>query len=147
VSFAIDVNILLYASDEASRFHQSATTFVDSCASGPEVFCLAWPTIMAYLRIATHPSIFAAPLTPDDATANIEALMKLPHVRVLSEDDHFWTVYREAGQGLVVRGNLVSDLHLAALLLQHGVRTLYTTDADFRRFTFLSVKNPLREDR
>jgi len=35
------------------------------------------------------------------------------------------------------------DAHLAALLRQNGVRTLYTTDADFRKFDFLDLRNPL----
>jgi predicted nucleic acid-binding protein len=41
-----------------------------------------------------------------------------------------------------VRGNLVPDAHLAALLRQHGVSTLFTRDADFRKFGFLQVKDP-----
>ena len=43
------------------------------------------------------------------------------------------------------RGNLVPDTHLAALLRQHGVATLYTRDRDFRRFDFLSVIDPLED--
>ena len=45
--------------------------------------------------------------------------------------------------GGAVRGNLVPDAHLAGLLRQHGVGTLYTADADFRRFDFLRVRNPI----
>ena len=41
-----------------------------------------------------------------------------------------------------MRGNLVPDAHLAALLKQHGVRTLFTRDADFRKFRFLDVRDP-----
>jgi hypothetical protein len=36
---------------------------------------------MSYLRIATHPRIFSAPLSPDEALGNISALLGLPHVR------------------------------------------------------------------
>jgi hypothetical protein len=39
--------------------------------------------------------------------------------------------------------NLVPDAHLAALLKQHDVRTLYTRD--FRKFSFLEVRDPLGE--
>ena len=46
-----------------------------------------------------------------------------------------------------MRGNLVPDAHLAALLRQHGIRTLYTNDSDFRRFSFLDVRNPFRATR
>jgi len=37
----------------------------------------------------------------------------------------------------------VPDAHLAALLRQHGARTLYSADADLRRFRFLDVRDPL----
>ena len=46
-----------------------------------------------------------------------------------------------------VRGNLVPDAHLAAILQQHGVRTLYTNEADFRKFDFLEIRDRWLEDR
>lgn len=42
----------------------------------------------------------------------------------------------------VIRGKLVPDAHLATILRQNGVRTLYTSDRDFRRFDFLDVRDP-----
>jgi uncharacterized protein len=68
VSYSLDVNVLLYASDRASDRHERARRFVESCAAGPEVLCLTWPTLMSYLRIATHPRIFSAPLSPAEAS-------------------------------------------------------------------------------
>ena len=41
------------------------------------------------------------------------------------------------------RANLVPDAHLAAVLSQNGVVTLYTHDRDFRKFSFLNVVDPL----
>jgi len=102
----------------------------------------AWTTVMAYLRISTHPGIFRQPLSPDQAARNIDELLQRRHVRVLSEEEGFWEVYRTVSQGLTVRGNVVTDAHLAALLRQHGVTRLYTNDADFRKFRFLDVRNP-----
>jgi toxin-antitoxin system PIN domain toxin len=97
---------------------------------------------MAYLRIATHPSIFAEPLAPAEALDNVEALLSLPRVRAIGEDGGFLAAYRHATEGVVVRGNLVPDAHLATVLRQHGVRRLYTNDADLRRFPFLEVRDP-----
>ena len=89
MSYSLDVNVLLYASDRSSDRHPRARRFVESCAAGPEILCLAWPTLMSYLRIATHPRIFAAPLNPDEALSNVASLVGLPHVRVVSEQDGF----------------------------------------------------------
>lgn len=146
MSFAVDVNILLYASDSTSPFSDRAIRFLEDCRSRREVFSLAWPTLMSYLRLSTHPAIFRSPLSPEDAEKNVEELIRLPHARVLSEEDGFWGVYREVTRGLAVRGNLVPDAHVAALLRQHDVTTLYTNDRDFGRFPFLRVRNPF-EDR
>jgi toxin-antitoxin system PIN domain toxin len=142
VSFAVDGNVLLYASDSASPFGRRAAAFLETCAAGRDVFCLTWPTLMSYLRLATHPAVFTSPLSPDDAMQNVEALLRLPQVRVVVEEEGFWEIYREVTGRLPVRGNLVPDAHLAALLRQHGVTTLFTNDADFRKFDFLDVRSP-----
>lgn len=145
MSFAIDANILLYASDSSSPYHDRAKTFLGLCIAREDVFYLAWPTVMSYLRIATHPSIFDRPLSPPEAMANIEHLLQLPHVRFLSEEEGFWELYRRTTREVPTRGNLVPDAHLAALLRQHGVKTLCTHDRDFRKFGFLNVQDPLEQ--
>lgn len=143
MSYSLDVNVLLYASDRSSDRHDVARKFLESCAAQPEVLCLTWPTLMAYLRIATHPSIFAAPLTPEEALNNVTALLALPHTRVVSEQDGFMDAYMHVTTNTVVRGNLVSDAHVAAILFQNGVGTLYSNDRDFRKFESLEVRDPL----
>lgn len=143
MSFGIDVNILLYASDSSSPLHDRAAEFLQRCATGREVFCVAWVTLMSYLRMASHPAIFARPLAHQDAARNVEALLAAPMCRVIAEQDGFWEVYREIANDVAPRGNLVPDAHLAALLSQHGVVKLFTHDKDFRKFTFLDVRDPL----
>ena len=145
MSYALDANVLLYASDTSSAFHARALAFLERSAQGPELVFLPWPVLMAFLRIATHPSIFERPLSPEEAEANIDALLARPHVRPLGELDGFWQAYSRATDGLVVRGNLVPDAHLAALLLQHGVTTLWTHDRDFRKFEGIRVRDPFAE--
>jgi uncharacterized protein len=142
VSYSMDVNVLLYASDRSSDRHERARSFIETCAGGPEVLCLTWPTLMSYLRIATHSRIFAAPLTPDEALGNIAALVGLPHARAVSELDDFMDAYRRVAGDMPVRGNLVPDAHVATILFQHGVRTIYTNDRDFLKFESLEVRNP-----
>jgi toxin-antitoxin system PIN domain toxin len=143
VSFALDLDVLLYASDSTSRYRRQASSFLQACMETNDLFYVAWPTIMSYLRIATHPSVFVHPLSPDEAAQNIQTLIDLPHVRVLSEGEGFWEVYQEVTRERHVRGNHVPDAHLAALLRYHGIKTIYTHDRDFLRFEFLQVRDPL----
>jgi uncharacterized protein len=142
VSYSVDVNIFLYASDTSSSRQPTAMRFLEQRGSDPDLFCITWPTLMAFLRISTHPRIFARPLSPGEALGNVESLLTLPRVRVLAEDEGFLGIYREVTARAPVRGNQVPDAHLAALLRQHGVRRLYSVDRDFRRFDFLEVIDP-----
>jgi len=144
VSFSVDVNVLLYAADASSPRHARAREVLDEGAGRSEIFALAWPTLLGFLRISTHPRSFATPLSPAQAQANVQALLSLPNARAIGEDEGFWETYRELAGTLVARGNLVPDLHLASLLKLHGVRTLYTNDSDFKRFDFLDLRNPFQ---
>ena len=142
MSFTFDANVLLYASDETSTYHPRAHTFLDQVANSDDLVYLFWPTVMAYLRIATHPAIFEKPLRPPEAIANIEQLVALKHVQTVGEHDRFWSSYLRVAEEADARGNLVPDAHLVALMVENGVRTIWTHDRDYRRFPTIETIDP-----
>lgn len=142
MTFAIDANLLLYASDESSPLHGRAVELLDEIVIGPEITYLFWPVAMAYLRIATHPAIFGRPLADAEARANLDALLALPHVQAIGEDDTFWARFTEVAEDVRPSGDLVSDAHLVALMLANGVRTIWTRDRDYRKFTGIRMRDP-----
>jgi toxin-antitoxin system PIN domain toxin len=142
MSYSLDANILIYASNKDSAHYEQAIDFLGDCMSEPDPLYLCWPTVFAYLRIATHPSIFASPLSPDEAIRNIESLRLASHVRFISEGEDFWSCYEQSCEGLNARGNLVPDAHIAALLREQGVQRIYSRDRDFLKFPFLKVVDP-----
>jgi toxin-antitoxin system PIN domain toxin len=99
---------------------------------------------MTYLRIATHPNVFDYPLDPAVARANLGDLLDRAHVRCPGEGSGFWQVYEDEDtvNDDVIRGNLVTDAHIAALMRQHGVTTIWTADRDFRRFADVTARDP-----
>lgn len=145
MSYSVDVNLLLYASDTQSPQHERAKAFLLERPEDPDLFCISWLTLMGYQRMATHPGIFDSPLSPQKAWANIQTLLSLPRVHAIGEEPSFAEDYASATRAFPVRGNLVPDAHLAVILQEHGVKRLYTTDADFRKFDFLEIINPLNE--
>lgn len=142
MSYAIDANLLLYASDQDNPLHGRAVELLDEIAIGPELVYLFWPVTMAYLRIATHPAVFAQPLSHSDAMANVASLLALPHVHAVGEDDTFWHRFVEVADDVGPQGNLVPDAHLVALMLANGVRRIWSRDRDFRKFTGIRVHDP-----
>ena len=142
MSYTLDANILLYASDEDSPLHTRALEVVTRAAAGPEIVYLFWPTIMAYLRIATHPAVFRQPLSWVEAAGNVEALLGRAHVQTPGEPERFWLRFREVATDAVPTGNLVPDAHLVTLMVANGVRTIWTHDRDYRRFRGIEVRDP-----
>ena len=142
MSFALDVNVLLDATNQDSERHAAARGFLAERIESREIFCLPWLVAMSFLRIATDTRIFRSPLLPREALELVESLIAVPHVQPISERPGFLEVYSEVAGDPGVRGRFVPDAHLAAILLQHGVRTLYTSDRDFLRFSFLDVRDP-----
>lgn len=142
MSYTVDVNVLLYASDASSPVHAAARAFVERMATGPEIAYLFWPTVTSYLRLSTHPAIFERPLTLGEALGNVEQLLVRPHVRTTGEGDDFWGRFREVADDALPSGNLVPDAHLVALMLEHDVRTIWTRDRDYRRFPRIEVRDP-----
>lgn len=59
MTYSFDANLLLYASDEGSEIHARARAFLSERSKDSDILCLTWPVLMAYRRIATHPSISA----------------------------------------------------------------------------------------
>jgi toxin-antitoxin system PIN domain toxin len=142
MSYSLDVNVLLFASNTSSERCVAAQKFLTDCAESPELLCVTTVTIMSYLRIATHPRIFAAPLSVREAERNVERLLSLPQCVVISERDGFWQAYRKVTRATPAGANDVPDAHLATVLFQNGVTRLYTHDRDFRRYDFLKVVDP-----
>lgn len=139
MSTTIDTNVLVYASNEADQWHAGARAVLERLATGPGIVYLFWPVLLGYLRLVTHPAILPRPLGAAHARRNISRLLELPHVRTAGEDATFWDTF-VATANPQSRGNDVPDAHLAALMRQQGVRTIYTRDRGFRRFEGLEVR-------
>lgn len=141
MSVTVDANVLVYASNTDEEIHVSALELVERLASGPDLLYLFWPAIMGFLRIATHPTILANPIAPEQAMATIRSLLERPTVRTEAEGRDFWETYT-ATAGRDARGNHVPDAHLVALMRSHGVKIIYTRDRDFRRYDWIEPRNP-----
>lgn len=111
--------------------------------NGNEPIALCWPVISGFIRLSTRPGIFPRALSADDACARIDRWLELPVVRVASETESHWSLFKDLIGELGTAGNLTTDAHLAALALSHGA-TLVSCDNDFARFSGLRWENPAR---
>jgi toxin-antitoxin system PIN domain toxin len=137
----VDANVLLYAYHPRAEAHERCRAWVEQAFSGAEAVCLAWITVLAFVRISTNPRVFEQPLLADEALAIVSSWLERPAVSVLEAGEACWGIFRQLVVDAQVSGPLVMDAFLAALALENGA-TLATTDRDFTRFPGLKLLNP-----
>ena len=130
----VDANVLLYAVNERSSHHRTARAWLDNALGGGDTIGFAWTVLLAFIRIATHPAIFARPLEPAAAIGIVRDWLQQPAASIVEPTAR----HADVLGGLLVQagtaGNLVADAHLAALAVEHDA-TVVSYDVDFTRFS------------
>jgi toxin-antitoxin system PIN domain toxin len=140
---AVDTNILVHAANMASPRHVLCARVLEQVGDDESVIALTWPVIYEFLRVATHPSVFAKPMSFTTAWAKVTAMLASPAATLLAETRSHATLVRQcAAEVPRLAGNLVHDFHLAVLMREHGVRDVLTLDKDFRAFPWITVREP-----
>ena len=143
--FVIDTNVLLYAVDADSEFHRPCRDLIESARGQAAPWFLTWGICYEFLRVATHPRVYRHPWTSQAALGFIQTLLACPGLSVLTPTRRHAAVLGQCLAELPeARGNLVHDLHIAALMREHGIARIVTRDRDFHCFEFLEVIDPLR---
>jgi uncharacterized protein len=140
----LDANLLLYSVDQSSRYHGTCAEWVRAAFTGQRRIAVPWQTIGAFLRIATHPRVFARPLTVEAAWAAMEQWLAAPGCWVPAATERTAQILGDLVRNADARGNLVTDAQLAALALEHGL-SVVSVDSDFARFPGVRWTNPLTD--
>ena len=138
-----DANLLLYAYNVDAAEHDTSRQWLETQLSGSNLFCFAWQTITAFLRISTNQRAFAKPLSTKEATSIVTEWLERPQSVLLTPGEEHWSIFQKLLESGQATGPLVMDAHLAALALEHGA-ALASSDRDFSRFPGLKLINPLR---
>jgi len=139
-----DVNLLVYAVDETSRFHKQTRQWWDELLSSTEPVGLCYPSILGFLRLTTNRRVFESPLSIGIAIEHVEDWLDQPNTRIILPTSRHWPLLVSMLQSAGVGANLTTGAHIAALAIEHGC-TLCSNDSDFERFEGLRWENPLRE--
>ncbi|HYZ74095.1 MAG TPA: TA system VapC family ribonuclease toxin [Chthoniobacterales bacterium] len=142
--FVVDTNILLYAANSDCREHDVCLELVERARNQAGAWYATWSILYDFLRIVSHPRVLSRPWKTEAAWHFVTSLLSSPGFSVLVETDRHALVIDEiVGEAPDLAGNILSDLHVAALMREHGIATIYTRDVDFHRFSFLRVIDPM----
>jgi toxin-antitoxin system PIN domain toxin len=142
---AVDTNVLVYAANSTSQFHEPCRKWLDHQRRRPDAWYLTWAIVYEFLRVSTHPRILPRPWTASAAWSFITGLLASPGLDVLVPTQRHADVAGELIAELPeLAGNILHDAHTAILMREHGIKQICTRDTDFNRFPFLEVIDPLR---
>jgi len=137
----VDTNLLVYAVNSASPFHDRARGWLERQLNGPTGVGLPWQALNGFARLMCNPRVCPRPMSTRQAWAQVDEWLELD-VTFTPEPTQR---HREILAGLmpqVTRAELIPDAHLAALAMEYGL-VLCSSDPDFERFPGLVWKNPL----
>ena len=139
----MDTNVLVYAVNADDPHHEPCRTAVDAWLADSRPWAVTWSVLYELARVVTHPAVLPRPLSDADAWRVVQTLLDAPGLRVLTETRRHREVMAQVlRESPGITGNLVHDLHIAVVLREHGVTEIWTRDQGFRRFGFLTVREP-----
>ncbi len=141
----MDANVLVHSVDDRSAFHRPCRAALERWRRSEPAWFTTWSILYEFVRVATHRRVLRHPLRAAEAWAVVECLLASPGFGVLTATSRHPAVAAEVIREVPeVAGNLVHDAHVAILMREHGIRRIYTRDADFHRFPFLEPVDPAR---
>jgi uncharacterized protein len=138
----LDANVLVYAHNADAPQHRDVTTWLKALFERPDLIGLPWPSVWAFLRIATNARLWPSPKPVREAFANIRWWLAQPGIVPIHPGPRHAEILERLIAECQATGPLVSDAVIAALALENGA-TVASTDRDFSRFSGLRWVNPL----
>jgi len=139
----VDVNLLVAATMREAPRHETARPWLQERLSGTARVGLPWAVLTGFVRVVSQPRAWERPLAVGDAMGITRSWLARPSTWTPEPGprhvDHLSTLL--TAQPFV---RLVSDAHLAAIALEHGLE-LCSQDRDFARWEDqgLRSRNPL----
>lgn len=138
----VDVNILVYAHRADTPDHAAYHRWLEEMVGSDAAFGLSDLVLSGFLRVVTHPRVFAPPSPMAAALRFAHELRDAPNCVPVAPSPRHWEIFARLCSGAGVKGNLVPDAYLAALAIESGSEWI-TADRDYARFPGLRWRHPL----
>ncbi len=123
----VDANLLIYSYNPRAVEHEASRRWLETVLSGPDLLRFSWPTLWAFLRIATSPRVFERPLSMSEALAIVSRWLAQPAAGILEPGERHWEILQRVLTDGQVSGPFVTDAALAAVAIEHGARSAQPT--------------------
>ena len=142
--FVVDTNVMVCAFIREAPGHPQAQRVLREWSGAREPWAVTWSIVYEFLSVSTQRAVFARPPSFAESWTFIQTLRGFPFFQILPETERHPEVIDELVREYPhMSGTRFHDLHIAAIMREHGITDIRTADTDFHQFKFLRVTNPL----
>ncbi|MFN8625221.1 MAG: PIN domain-containing protein [Candidatus Binatia bacterium] len=139
----IDTNVLVHSFYNEQPQYPAAVQLRDSAQEDEAALCMAPQTVAEFYAVVTNPRRVSAPFSPAEALAEIDTLLALPGLALLTVPSDLVQRLTQLPRRRPALGRQVFDLQRVATMLGNGVRRNYSFNTkDFEPFQELDVIVP-----
>lgn len=134
-----DTNILVYAHNQDSPFHNKSLSLVKGVLAGQLRGILTQQNLLEFYSIITDQRRITKPLSPLKAQEVFEDYLKLPFRIILPNQETIKILSMFCRKNKIKNGQ-VFDAYLVATMLSHQVKNIVTANTkDFKLYTEIKV--------
>lgn len=139
-----DLDLLIFAHNDASPLHQEASVWWAEMVNGTEPVGMPWQVSNGFVRQMANPRVVERLWTPAQATRVVAEWFSINHIAALNPGPDYLEILEQilAATGAATR--LVPDATIAALALENGAEIHTNNARDSQRFPGLLWRTPLR---
>ena len=140
----VDTNVLVYAADTTSAFHESARQLRDRGFRGELSLVVTPQVLLEFFAVMTNPRRVTNPRSPQEAREEMAKYVQATSIgKIYPPADVMARILGLLADHPEVRRQEIFDLALVATMLSNGVTRLYTYNQQhFTRFPEIEVLAP-----
>ncbi len=139
----LDTDVLIYAADENSPFHEAAVALREKALNGELSLCITPQVLTEFYAYVTNPDHFDTPLTQEEAALEVEKYICSKKILAIHPQANTVMILSEFLKHYKVVREEIYDLQIVATMLSNGVKRIYTYNADeFRKYESIEVLSP-----
>jgi predicted nucleic acid-binding protein len=139
----LDTNVLVYAADQSSPFHERCKELRDKGLFGAAKLCITPQNLAEFFAVVTHSKRVANPLTQEQALAEIRKYYQSKNLKKIYYGPAAVEIILDMLKRYKVGQQDIFDLQLVASMLANKVTRIYTLNLDhFKIFQEIEVLKP-----
>jgi toxin-antitoxin system PIN domain toxin len=139
----LDSNVLVYAADASSSFHEASKNLRDKGIAGKISLCVCPQVLNEFFAIVTDPKRVTTPREPEEAMVEVEKYLQAENILKILPGEEIIDKMRALFQTYKVKKQQIFDLQLVATMLLNDITRLYTYNkVHFSNFKEIEVLSP-----